>query len=150
METEIRKMKESDLVNILEIEKELFSNPWSQKMFLQEIEKQDAFVLEDVTKKEISGYICGWEVHDEYHITNLGISEKYQRKGLATRLTKFLIKKKIEKGFRDFFLEVRKSNIPALDFYKKLGFKIIATRKNYYKKPVEDAIIMHCNSNNPV
>ncbi|MCK4696144.1 MAG: ribosomal protein S18-alanine N-acetyltransferase [Candidatus Cloacimonetes bacterium] len=148
METEIRKMNESDLINILEIEKEIFSNPWSEKMFLEEIKKHDAFILEDVTKKNISGYICGWELHDEYHITNLGVAKKFQRKGLASRLTKFLMEKKIKKGFKDFFLEVRKSNISALRFYKKFGFGIIGTRKNYYQKPVEDAIIMHCNSNN--
>ncbi|MDD3049558.1 MAG: ribosomal protein S18-alanine N-acetyltransferase [Candidatus Cloacimonetes bacterium] len=133
-------MNQEDLSLVLEIEKVLFTSPWNQEMFLQEIELHDSYVME--IEEVVAGYICGWEVGEEFHITNIGVKQSFQRKGFASQLLFELISSKMEKGFRYFFLEVRESNFKAIHLYHKFGFETIGKRKRYYNYPVEDALIM--------
>ena len=130
----------SDLNTILQIENELFSHPWSKQMYIQEIENHHAYLIED--NGVILGFICGWDIYDESHITNLGIRKNYQRRGLASKLLHFFINKKEKEGWETFFLEVRESNTSAVSFYKNHGFLVVGKRKKYYKNPTEDAFIM--------
>ncbi|OQX70452.1 MAG: ribosomal-protein-alanine N-acetyltransferase [Candidatus Cloacimonas sp. 4484_275] len=123
MKTEIRKM----------------TNPWTEKMFIDEIKNHDAYVLGEVSGKEIIGYICGWEIAGEFEITNVAVSPEFQRHGFGERLVKFI---REEKKCRIFFLEVRESNFAARKLYEKLGFKVIGVRKNYYHSPIENALLM--------
>jgi len=133
-------MSDSDLSEILSIEKESFSVPWTQALFEQEIDKQYAFVMENDHK--ISGYICGWKIADEFHITNIAVRKEFQRKRIGQQLLDF-IRKVIDKSeFSYIILEVRENNIRARNFYKKNYFDEIGERKNYYSNPKENAIIM--------
>ncbi len=142
---EIRSMNLEDIEDILEIENDLFTSPWSIEMFVHEILNHKAFVLCDVSEKRIVGYTCGWKVLDEYQITNVGIAISYQRRGLAEFLLLEVIKIMLKDYCFNYFLEVRESNKPAIQLYRKLGFIEIGKRKNYYNNPVENALIMHLN-----
>jgi len=142
MET-IRDMKREDIPNIMILEKELFSTAWEEEMFLEEIEKQYAYVLE--IKDKVIGYICGWKLVDEFNITNIAVAKDYQQKGLGQKLVQFLIGKILNERCFKFFLEVRKSNNAAKMLYEKIGFKLLGSRKNYYHSPQEDALIFGMN-----
>lgn len=83
-------------------------------------------------------YIKVFEVID---IINIEIDENYRRRGFA----QLLLNELFNLGNNKIFLEVRKSNEPAINLYKKNGFKIISTRYGYYKNPTEDALIMKLN-----
>ena len=136
-------MKREDFPSIMNLEKELFSTAWEEEMFLEEIEKQYAYVLE--IKDKIIGYICGWKLIDEFNITNIAIAKEFQRNGFGEKLVKFLISKLLNEKCFKFFLEVRKSNNVAKMLYKKVGFKLIGSRKNYYHSPQEDALVLGMN-----
>jgi len=139
----IRKMKMEDLPDVMKIESIMFSTAWQKEMFLEEIDKQYAYVLEIADK--ITGYICGWKILDEFNITNIAILHKYQRKGYGAELVAFIMKELISEECFKFFLEVRASNSPAKQLYEKFGFTLIGVRKKYYHSPVEDAQIYGLN-----
>jgi len=142
MVTVIKKMKYEDLDFIIEIENNAFSNPWTLTMFREEINKQQSYVIKSTKTDLVIGYICGRKILDEYHITNLAVSQEFQRRGLGTRLVKYIIGKMKLRNCREFYLEVRKNNLRALRMYLKIGFMIVGVRKEYYSEPVDDAIIM--------
>ncbi len=86
-----------------------------------------------------------WFIMDECHITNIAVSPKYRKMGIASKLIKEMFKlcKYHETSY--ILLEVRAGNIPAKNLYEKFGFKQDGIRKNYYKNPDnthEDAILM--------
>ena len=142
MKTRIRKMIFDDLPGITEIEKEIFSVPWSKQMFEQEIKNHYAFVITNDENNDLIGYVCGWIVLDEFTITNIGIAKAFQKKGYGRSLVRFIISALIKEKCFKFFLEVRSSNIPAIRLYETFGFKSAGIRKNYYQHPPEDAIMM--------
>jgi len=88
------------------------------------------------------GFFCGYKVLDEFSINNVGIRKKYQKQGWATKLIKQIVNAQAKLGIKSFFLEVRESNLAAINLYRKCGFCQIGMRKNYYHSPQEHAIIM--------
>lgn len=139
----IREMKREDIPNIMRMEKELFATSWEEEMFIEEIERQYAYVLE--IKNKIIGYICGWKLLDEFNITNIAVASDFQRKGFGKALVQFLMSKLLDENCFKFFLEVRESNQAAKKLYEKLGFVVIGSRKNYYHSPEEDAMVLGVN-----
>ncbi len=143
MKTEIREMRREDIPNVMILEKELFPTSWKEEMFIEEIEKQYAFVME--IKDKIIGYICGWKLLDEFNITNIAVASDFQRKGFGNALVRFIMSKLLDENCFKFFLEVRNSNLAAIKFYTKMGFSAIGLRKKYYHSPEDDALIMGIN-----
>jgi [ribosomal protein S18]-alanine N-acetyltransferase len=138
----IREMVVGDILQIMAMEEELFSSPWSREMFLQEVHTQHAYVLLKTDDNLLIGYICGWLMLDEFNITNIAIRTDYQKIGLGGMLVKFIMGKLLQQKCFQFLLEVRESNIAAIKLYAKLNFEIIGKRKKYYNHPTEDALIM--------
>ena len=143
MKEKIREMKREDISNIMRMEKKLFATSWEEEMFIEEIEKQYAYVLE--IKNKIIGYVCGWKLLDEFNITNIAVASDFQRKGFGEALVQFLMSKLLDEKCFKFFLEVRESNQAAKKLYEKLGFVVIGSRKNYYHSPEEDAMVFGVN-----
>jgi len=142
MKMEIRKMLIENLPKVLEIEKELFSEPWSAKMFIEKIINHESYVLRKSDEQEIIGYICGWKINNEFEITNLGIKKQFQRQGFGEILVKYIFKEMKKEDCKVFFLEVRENNFAAQKLYEKLGFKVIGIREGYYHNPKENAVVM--------
>lgn len=139
----IEAMKLSDLERILEIEQASFSTPWSRQSFLHELlENERAVYLVYRENERVWGYIGMWVVMDEGHITNLAVHPVFRRRGVGRRLIEALTEESIHRGVRHLTLEVRKSNIPAQELYKGLGFVSMGIRRQYYLDNMEDAIIM--------
>ena len=137
----IREMQESDIKEIADLEKECFSEPWSENSLRDELTNETArfFVLRDSEK--LLGYIGANNICNEVYITNVAVNSKCRGKGYGKILVKHLIKQsEVERAFF-ITLEVRKSNENAIKLYEKCGFKLIGKRKNFYSKPTEDALI---------
>jgi len=138
----IRDFKKSDVTAVYQIEKQCFSNPWSEKALLDEIENPNANFLVCQKDKAICGYIGSIFVCDEASVTNVAVSLAFRRQGVGEKLVLSLISRAREKGISSIFLEVRESNEAAQKLYEKCGFKAISVRKDFYSNPKEDATIM--------
>jgi ribosomal-protein-alanine N-acetyltransferase len=139
----IRNAIADDSFRIAEIEKSCFNDPWSKESFENDIQnnRNSVYFIAELYKKVI-GFIVLWNVLDEGHILNIAVLEEYRNKGIGKKLLDTIFKSLKTAGITDYYLEVRKSNISARSFYTKNGFTDKGFRKDYYKNPTEDAIIM--------
>ena len=143
MSFRIRPADERDLVKILRIEKECFTDPWSINVFRGAMSEPhtSVFVLLDETE-EVAGYSVSDVVLDEGALDNLAVTAEKRGQGAGAMLLQNVLEDARNKGVKRFFLEVRKSNEKALKLYEKAGFTRLSVRKAYYQDPVEDAIVM--------
>lgn len=139
---EIREMTLDDLDQVMVIEKENFSVPWTETGFFTFLIREDALFLVAEENEKVLGYCGILMAQDEGDITNVAVAKKRQNEGIGKRLVEELLKITKAIGVTQVFLEVRESNEPAIHLYKKLGFEEIGVRKNYYEAPTEDAICM--------
>ena len=145
MQVSIRKMEKSDIDEVYEIEKLAYGDHhWSKESFLNEIDNNltNYIVAINPETKKIVGYLGSWLIIDECHITNVAVNPNFRRLRIAQQLLKNLIDTCYEKMFKYITLEVRVSNISAINLYEKFGFKSIGVRKKYYQDNDEDALIM--------
>ena len=137
----IREVTESDLAVLLQIEKECYSQPWSQQQFVQELRNPVASLLLGEIENRIVGYICYWLIDGEMEILNLATAPKVRRKGVAAQLMDEAFSRCEAKNLSTAWLEVRAANHPAMTLYRRSGFKSSGIRKGYYRDG-EDAIVM--------
>ncbi len=138
----IRKMQKSDLTEVCEIEKENFSLPWSEKSFLESMERTDTVFLVALAGEEVTGYIGCYCIAGTGEITNVAVKTSHRRKGIGGMLLQKLYEEGAALDTQEFFLEVRESNDAAIGLYSRQGFVKEGIRKNFYEKPVENAVIM--------
>ena len=140
----IRRMSDSDLQQVCEIERQCFTAPWSIDSFRYELSNRMTILLVASLKDNIVGYICLRTIVDVTHLLNIAVHPKFRKRGIGTRLLERALEelKASEYGSRFLTLEVRESNVPAINLYKKFGFETIGRRKDYYHSPREDAILM--------
>ena len=137
----IREMAEGDIKEIAELEKECFSEPWSENSLADELSNETARFYVLCAGENLLGYIGANNICNEVYITNVAVNGEYRGKGYGKILVNHLIRQ--SEAERAFFitLEVRKSNENAIKLYEKCGFKLIGERKNFYSKPTENALI---------
>ena len=121
---EIKEFSTEYVSDVAEIEKSCFSNPWSKT------------VLEGELKNDCSHIYVAVEQAD---IIRVAVLPEYRRQGIAEKL----LLKSFEVNETDaIFLDVRESNLPAINLYKLLGFVDTGIRKDYYSNPTENAVLM--------
>jgi ribosomal-protein-alanine N-acetyltransferase len=138
----IRRMKEDDIDQVWQIEKDLFSLPWPKTSFLCEVSSAPSFSIVGVLDGLIAGYAVAWFVVDEIHIGNLAVARSWQGRGIGKRLLEFLLREAARRKTSIATLEVRVSNVRAINMYRSFGFKGVAIRKRYYTDTGEDALVM--------
>lgn len=140
----VREMTWDDLEQVVEIENENFSVPWTETGFFTYLMRSDALFLvaENEEEELVAGYIGIIMAADEGDITNVSVKKELQEQGIGTMLLQELASRTKEMGIEKIFLEVRESNVAALALYEKQGFERMGVRKNYYTDPIEDAITM--------
>ena len=127
---------------IFNLEKDIFVNSAFNKTYLETLTKgENSFIYVYLIEDKVCGYLMVLDSIDVYEILAIATIEEYRNKGFAQELLDKIKTK-------DIFLEVRKSNERAINFYKKNNFKQISIRKGYYSDPTEDAIIMKMEANN--
>ena len=138
-------MVEADIPAILVIEGLSFSNPWSDATFRGEVQNNGIsfpVVIVHEPDQRVAGYIIYWQIRDEVQITNVALHPDFRGRGIGEAVLKAILNEVLGRGAKFVTLEVRASNMPAVSLYKKLGFKVLGTRKGYYSNPFEDAYIM--------
>lgn len=141
----VRRMREEDLPAVRTIEALSFSNPWSDNTFRGEIQNTPVSSPLVVVRRpgdEVVAYVVFWQIRDDVQINNIAVHPASRGLGLGEALMRFAIAKVRAAGAEFMTLEVRQSNVAAVALYKKLGFEILGTRKNYYTRPDEDACVM--------
>jgi len=138
----IRRMQAEDLTEVCRIEKENFSIPWSEKSFLESMERNDTVFLTALLGEEIAGYVGCYCIAGTGEITNVAVKSACRRKGIGGLLLEKLYEESAALDTKEFFLEVRESNEAAIALYSCQGFVKEGIRKNFYEKPVENAVIM--------
>lgn len=133
----------SSLDQVVAIERVSFSDPWSREMFRSEISMLDgSYARVAELDGRVVGYLLAILVVDEAHLGNLAVHPDHRRMGIAQRLLDDLLQTCFRTGVKRVTLEVRESNEAARNFYYLNNFIDVAIRKNYYRHPVEDAIVM--------
>lgn len=131
-----------DVGGVYELEKECFSSPWSIDGIAAELDNDTAHFLCAKSNDKIIGYIGVHEVAGEAYISNIAVSEKFRQKGVASSLLNTAEQSAKKRGCIFISLEVRKSNIAAVNLYNKRGYTVRGERKDFYSAPKEDALIM--------
>lgn len=127
-------------------------SPWTVNQFQQSLAAMNSVILtasiseEDVEKEsadeKIIGLLVAAETSFEMDIYMVVVAKAYQQKQVAKHLFEYLMADCKEKGIEEIFLEVRKSNTPAIRLYESQHFKKVGVRKSYYSSPIEDGIVM--------
>ena len=127
---------------VAELEKICFSDPWSEKSIASELTNPLSLWLVAVEDDRVAGYVGSQSVMGESDMMNVAVHPDFRRQGVAEKLVLELVSALAKKDNHCLTLEVRASNAPAISLYEKLGFAQIGLRKNYYRNPKEDALIL--------
>ena len=130
----IELMKEEDLEQVLQIENDSFSNPWSRKYFLNEIANND---LSELYVEKIDGEVISygdlWYMFENCDLTKIAVAKNHRNKGYGKKMLKYLIATANKRGCEFMHLEVNVNNAEALKLYEGFGFEPVRTRKRYYE-----------------
>lgn len=129
-----------DRVAALEIA--CFSDPWSRDSFEELLRRDDTLFLCAVEDGAVLGYVTMYTVVDEGYILNVAVDGHYRRRGIGTALIQALDTYGKKNNLAFITLEVRESNAPAIGLYSRFGFIKVGERKNYYRHPTENALLM--------
>ena len=138
----IESMTVDDIAQVAEIERQIFSIPWSEKAFRDSMESDMTIYIVAKENDNVAGYAGMYLSFEEGNITNVAVNPLSRRKGIGEKIVRDILNRAYEKGVRDVFLEVRETNSVAIALYEKIGFKEEGIRKNFYDKPRENALIM--------
>lgn len=138
----IERMRREDLEEITRLEKASFSDPWPKKAFETQLNDGTSIMLAGRFGEEIVGYLCAYLVVVELQLASVAVKEAFRGKGIGGKLIREMIRQGVAAGAEEVWLDVRESNGAARRLYEKLGFGEVYRRKNYYRKPKEDALVM--------
>lgn len=136
-------MSADHLDEVAALEQICFSDPWSRNLLAEELDNAlSAFLVALDGDGRVAGYAGLQVILDEGTITNIAVRPDCRRQGVAGKLLQVFLD--FARGNRLAFLtlEVRASNYDAIALYGSRGFRSAGRRKNYYRQPREDAMIM--------
>ncbi|MBQ8001546.1 MAG: ribosomal protein S18-alanine N-acetyltransferase [Ruminococcus sp.] len=138
----IQRLSQDHTKAIHRVEESCFQSPWSENTIEALLKSDNAQCFGCFENDTLVGYIALEWVLDEGSLTNLAVLPSYRRRGIAEKLTEALLEEAIKKDLQFVTLEVRVSNTPASNLYRKMGFDEVGVRKGYYSNPREDALLM--------
>lgn len=138
---DIRVATADDLNALMQIENDVFEDPWSRESLSSLFQGKRNVVLVACQENQIIGYITGWHVHDEAEIARLAVLPEVRRQGIASALIISINQIFDKREIKKISLEVRVSNKPGFATYRKFGFAAQGRRPRYYKDG-EDALVM--------
>lgn len=138
----IKRMTSDHVSRVAQLEAICFSDPWSEKSVASELSNPLSLWLVAEVDGQVAGYIGSQSVPPESDVMNVAVDPSYRRRGIAQALVTVLVKELKNAGNTSLTLEVRASNSAAIALYEKMGFAQIGLRKNYYRNPKEDALIL--------
>jgi [ribosomal protein S18]-alanine N-acetyltransferase len=140
----LRPAAEGDIDQIARIERACFADPWSEESFRRLLDVPPAIFLVAIIAPDhsVSGYVIAFAVGEDAEVLNVAVDPRFRGKGLAGQMLDAVLIQLGGRGVRTAFLEVRESNVAARALYKSRGFSEIGRRGRYYRRPVEDALVL--------
>jgi ribosomal-protein-alanine N-acetyltransferase len=140
----LRPAAEGDVNSVARIERSCFADPWSEESFRRLLDAPPAIFLVALSppEQEIIGYAIAFAVGEDAEVLNVAVDPRFRGKGLAGQMLDAVLIQLGARGVRTAFLEVRESNEAARALYKSRGFGEIGRRQRYYRRPVEDALVL--------
>lgn len=135
-------MQRQHVPQVAALERECFSDPWSEQSLAGELDNPLSLWLVCQVGGEVWGYVGSQTVLGETDMMNVAVLPRARRQGIAQRLILALVAQLKQQGSRCLSLEVRPSNAPAVALYQGLGFSQVGRRPNYYRHPKEDGLIL--------
>jgi ribosomal-protein-alanine N-acetyltransferase len=141
MNASIREMRRSDIPTVAALERVIYPQPWSARLFFDELGRDDrSYLVIESPERDVLGYGGLLLIEQDAHITSLTVAPAQRGRRLGTRLLLALIERALERGAQHLTLEVRESNTSAQGLYDRFGFAPVGKRKDYYID--EDALVM--------
>ena len=137
-------MTPDDIEGVVKIEEEAYGeHHWAKSSFYDEMNNNLAkYYCVKTLEGEMVAYAGTWNIIDETHITTIAVKKSHMRKHIGEALIVKIIEDCYASKMKYITLEVRESNVPAIELYKKYGFMSLGTRKGYYQDNNESALIM--------
>ena len=139
---DFRRSIPADATGIAALEQEIFSDAWSYRDIQDLICTEGGMCFTAIDGGEVIAYVIGRLIAPEGEIYRVAVAPHKRQRGIGYRLLDYAVKTSKGQGLERLFLEVRSKNVPAIRLYTAYGFKEIGIRKNYYKNPDDDAIVM--------
>jgi [ribosomal protein S18]-alanine N-acetyltransferase len=142
----IEPMRERDLIDVVEIEETSGLNRWGYDAYRRELFTNPNSIMivarNLVSRPAVIGFFAGWIVEDELHVNNVATHHEFRRIGIGRSLMEVAIDEAGRRGVAHVILEVRAGNEAAQLLYRELGFGFVGRRRDYYRMPTEDALVM--------
>ncbi len=139
----IAPMRNKDLRGVLRIEESVFPQPWSHRLFVEELAQRKTRAYRAAwIGSTIVGFSGQMFLDDEAHVNNIAVDPTWQGRGLGAAIFSDLVRVALARGTRHLTLEVRMGNEPALALYRRFGLAPVGVRRNYYPETGEDALVM--------
>jgi ribosomal-protein-alanine N-acetyltransferase len=139
---EVRLASTADLPAIVAIERESFSDPWTPSSFESLLGRDHVLFLVTLRAQQVVAFAIAYSVEGSAEIANIAVSRAARAQGVGTALLQRLLEVLAKEGVVEVWLEVRASNTTARTLYERHGFSAVGQRRNYYVRPVEDAVVM--------
>ena len=143
MQIKILNMVAEHIPFVIELEQRCQLNSRGADSYRNLLQKPLSILLVSLDENlNVVGCFSGWIVVDELEIDNVAVAPGFRKMGIGSKLLEEALEMARKKGAHQAFLEVRSSNNAARSLYEKNGFSLVGKRKNYYRNPVEDALIL--------
>lgn len=143
MTTEISAARHADVPTVVAIEQQAFSDPWPASAFEESLQHPAVyFACARSGGGNVVGYVVAWFAADEGEIANLAVAPSGWGGGIGRQLLDAALAAGAARGAAAVYLEVRDSNERARRLYRSSGFEEVGRRRRYYRRPVEDAIVL--------
>lgn len=134
--------RDEHIESIYHIEKTCFGDPWSENSIREAIHNANHYVIVFFEDDIIKGYAGMYYVCSEGYVNNIAVLPEFRGNKIGSMLMENLVDYSLQNKLEFLSLEVRASNLSAINLYSNFGFKNVGERKNFYVHPSEDAIIM--------
>lgn len=138
----------SDLQILVSLERDSGLSSWGVVGYERELLNPQAIILGAycAATKTLAGFFSGRFAADEGEVLSLVVRRDQRRSGVGARLLSAALTKMVVRGMTACWLEVRSQNLAAIRLYEKFGFEVTGRRRNYYREPLDDALIMQWKS----
>lgn len=138
----VRRMQTGDVLAVAALEQACFAHPWSADAFRESLENPNSRFFVLLSDSAVVGYIGANNVAGEVYMNNLAVLPEFRRRGFGGLLLSALISVSRAQQAAFVTLEVRAGNEAAVSLYRTFGFQQVGVRKNFYRDPDEDALIL--------
>lgn len=141
-----RQLHEEDLPHVAALERIAFPTPWTAEQYAAVMRQGGCALFGAFDGTELAGYIAVavQAAIGEMEVYNIAVAEQYRRNGIGKKILALSMAAAARNGVTTAFLEVRRTNVPAIALYESLGFVQTGVRKGYYPDTGEDALVYAC------